>query len=144
MILIPFHTKVPSTAVNVLKKYRRYRKRYYVEKVSTVPVSVLKKYRVTVPRYFCTTVLPSSIGSNYFSFVGTSLLASTTSLAEAGTATASLHPGSTTPFEQILQRRQAVGNTESDLTGSRFELQTSRFRDERVSDSPTDRFFNTF
>ena len=42
MILIPFCTKVPSTVVNVLKKYRRYRKRYYVEKVPTVPVTVLK------------------------------------------------------------------------------------------------------
>ena len=32
----------------------------------------------------------------------------------------------------MLQQWRAVGNTVSDLTGLRFELQTSRFRDERV------------
>ena len=36
-------------------------------------------------------------------------------------------------FEEILQRWRTVNNTVSDLTGPRFEFQTSRFRDERVT-----------
>ena len=35
-------------------------------------------------------------------------------------------------FEEKLQRWRAVSNTVSDLTGPRFEPQTSRLRDERV------------
>ena len=52
---------------------------------------------------------------------------------------ASLRPGNTAPFKEISQRWQAVGNTVSDLTGPRFEPQTSRSRDERVTARPTDR-----
>ena len=52
---------------------------------------------------------------------------------------ASLRPGSTAPFEEISQRERAVGNTLFDLTGPRFELQTSHSRDERVTARPTDR-----
>ena len=37
----------------------------------------------------------------------------------------------------MLQRYQAVGNTASDLTGPRFEPQTFRSRDERVTARPT-------
>ena len=37
---------------------------------------------------------------------------------------ASLHPGNTVPFEEILQRWRAVGNTVSNLIGPRFELPT--------------------
>ena len=48
-----------------------------------------------------------------------------------------LSPGNTAPFEVISQRWQTVGNTVSDLTGPRFEPQTSRSRDERVIACPT-------
>ena len=41
--------------------------------------------------------------------------------------------GNTAPFEEMLQRWRVVGNTVSDLTGPRFEPQTSRYRDERVT-----------
>ena len=37
----------------------------------------------------------------------------------------------------MLQRWRAVGNTASDLTGLRFEPQTSRSRDERFTARPT-------
>ena len=40
----------------------------------------------------------------------------------------------------MSQRWRAVGKTASDLTGPRFEPQTSRFRDERVTDRPTGHF----
>ena len=36
-------------------------------------------------------------------------------------------------FEEMSHRRQAVANTPSDLTGSRFKPQTSRSRDEHVT-----------
>ena len=45
----------------------------------------------------------------------------------------------TAPFKEMLQRWPAVGNTMSDLTGLRFEPQTSRYGDERVSARPTGR-----
>ena len=57
----------------------------------------------------------------------------------AGPISASLRPGNTAPFEEMLQRWRAVGNTVSDLTGLRFEPQTSRSRDERVTARPTGR-----
>ena len=40
----------------------------------------------------------------------------------AGPISASLRPGSTVSFEEMSQRRRAVGNTLSDLTGPRFNL----------------------
>ena len=40
--------------------------------------------------------------------------------------------GNTAPFEEMWQQWQAIGNTVSNLTGPRFEPQTSRFRDEHV------------
>ena len=46
---------------------------------------------------------------------------------------ASLHPGNTARFKEMLQRWRAVGNTVSDLTGPRFEPQTSRSKDKRVT-----------
>ena len=52
---------------------------------------------------------------------------------------ASLHPGNTAPFEEMSQRWRTVGNTASNLTGPRFEPQTSRSRDERVTARPTER-----
>ena len=55
----------------------------------------------------------------------------------AGPISASLRPGNTAPFEEMSQRWRAVGNTVSDLTGLRFEPQTSRSRDERVTARPT-------
>ena len=39
----------------------------------------------------------------------------------------------------MSQRWRAVGNDESDLTGPRFERQTSRSKDERVTTRPTGR-----
>ena len=53
---------------------------------------------------------------------------------------ASLRLGNTAPFEEMSQRWRAVGNTVSDLTGPRFEPQTSRSRDERVTARPTGRY----
>ena len=51
----------------------------------------------------------------------------------AGIISASLRPGNAAPSEEMLQRWRAVGNTVSDLAGPRFEFQTSRPRDERVT-----------
>ena len=53
----------------------------------------------------------------------------------------SLRLGNTASFEEMLQRWRAVGNTVFDLTGPRFEFQTSRSRDERVTVRPTRRIF---
>ena len=39
----------------------------------------------------------------------------------------------------MLQQRRAVGNTVSDLTGPRFEPQTSCSKDERVTARPNNR-----
>ena len=58
----------------------------------------------------------------------------------AGPISASLHLGYTAPFEEILQLWRAVSNTMFDLTGSRFEPQTSRSREKRVTARPTGRF----
>ena len=54
----------------------------------------------------------------------------------AGPISSSLRPGNTAPFEEMSRRWRAVGNTVSDLTGPRFELETSRSRDERVTARP--------
>ena len=59
----------------------------------------------------------------------------------AGRISASLRPGNNTAsFEEMSQRWRAVGNTVSDLTGPRFEAQTSRSRDERVTARLTGRY----
>ena len=58
----------------------------------------------------------------------------------AGPISASLRPGNTAPFEEMSQRWRAVGNTVSDLTGPRFEPQTSRSRDKRVTARPKNIF----
>ena len=50
----------------------------------------------------------------------------------------SLRPGNIVSFEDKSQRWRAVGNTVSDLTGPRFEPQTSRSRDQRVTARPTE------
>ena len=50
-----------------------------------------------------------------------------------GLISASLRPGNAVPFNEMLQRWRVVGNTVSNLTGPRFETQTSRSRDERVT-----------
>ena len=57
----------------------------------------------------------------------------------AGPISVSLRPGNTAPFEEMSQWWRAVDNTVSDLTGPRFEAQTSRSRDERVTARPTGR-----
>ena len=46
---------------------------------------------------------------------------------------ASLRPGNIASFEQMSQWWRAVGNTVSDLTGLKFEPQTSRSRDNRIT-----------
>ena len=43
----------------------------------------------------------------------------------------------TARFEQLTQRRRAVGNTVSSLTGLKFEAQTFRFINERVIARPS-------
>ena len=56
-----------------------------------------------------------------------------------GPNSASLRLGNTSPFKEVLQQLQAVGNTVSDLTGPRFEPQTFRSREERDTDRPPGR-----
>ena len=51
----------------------------------------------------------------------------------AGYTSTSLRPCNTALFQEMLERWQGVSNTVSNLTGSRFEPQTSRSRDERVN-----------
>ena len=58
----------------------------------------------------------------------------------AGPISPSLRPGNTAPFEEMSMRWRAVGNTVSDLTGPRFEPQTSCCRDEHVTARPTGRY----
>ena len=48
--------------------------------------------------------------------------------------------GNTASFEEMSARWRSVGNIVSDLTDRRFELQTSRFKDERVTARPSGRF----
>ena len=45
----------------------------------------------------------------------------------------------TAPFEEMLHRWPAVGNSVFNLTGLRFEPQTSFFRDEDVTARPADK-----
>ena len=59
----------------------------------------------------------------------------------AGPISASLRPGNTASYEEMSRRWPAIGNNVSDLTGPRFELQTSRSKDERVTARPTGWFF---
>ena len=55
----------------------------------------------------------------------------------AGLITVSLRAVNTAVFEEMSLRWRAVGNAVSDLTGSIFEAQTSRYRNERVNTRPT-------
>ena len=52
----------------------------------------------------------------------------------------SLRPGNTAPFQEMSQRWRVADSTVSDLTGPRFEPQTSRSCEERVNAQPTGRF----
>ena len=57
--------------------------------------------------------------------------------------------GNTGPFEEMSQRWRAIGNTVSDMTGPRFEPQTSHSTDESIAVRPTvpkleKQFFNFF
>ena len=54
----------------------------------------------------------------------------------ARSISASLRSGTTSLFKGMLQRRRAVDNIVSDLTAPRFEPQTFRSRDERVTTQP--------
>ena len=51
----------------------------------------------------------------------------------------SLRPTNTAFFEEMSQRWRVIGKIVSDLTGPRFEPQTCRSTDERVTARPTDR-----
>ena len=55
----------------------------------------------------------------------------------AGPIFVSLSPGNTGPFEEMLQRWQAIGNTVSNLTHLRFEPQTFRSIGDRIIARPT-------
>ena len=57
----------------------------------------------------------------------------------AGPISASLRLDNKAPFEEMSQRWRAVGNTVSDLTGPRFEPQTSRSIAEHVTARPPDK-----
>ena len=48
--------------------------------------------------------------------------------------------GNTAPFEEMLRRWRAFGNTVSNSTGPKFEPLTSRSRDERVIARSTGRY----
>ena len=49
----------------------------------------------------------------------------------------SLRQGNTAPYEEMSRRWRAVGScTVSDLTGTKFEPQASRTKDERVTAGP--------
>ena len=50
---------------------------------------------------------------------------------------ASLIQGNTAPFEEMILRWRAIGNTLHNLTSQRFELQTFRSRDKCVTVRPT-------
>ena len=56
-----------------------------------------------------------------------------------GSISASLPLGSTASFEETSQRWRVVGNTVSNLTGPRFEPETSLSKDEHVTFRPTGR-----
>ena len=62
----------------------------------------------------------------------------------AGLIFASLRPGNTAPFEEMLQRWRAVGNNVFSLTSLRFEPKISHFRHESVTTRPTGRYLNHF
>ena len=58
----------------------------------------------------------------------------------AGPICSSLHSGNTAPLKEMSQWWRVVGNTVSDMTGPKFEPQTSRSRDERATARPTGRY----
>ena len=60
----------------------------------------------------------------------------------AGSISAAVRLGNLAPFKEMSQRWQAVGIIVFNLTGSRFEPQTSNSRDERVTAWPTGRSCN--
>ena len=55
----------------------------------------------------------------------------------AGSISASFRLGNTARFDEMSQWWRAVGNAMSDLIYLRFEVQTYRCRDERVTARPT-------
>ena len=57
----------------------------------------------------------------------------------AGPISTSLRPGNTAPFEEMLQRWRADGNSVPNLISPRFDSQTSSSRDERAPAQPTGR-----
>ena len=90
----------------------------------------LKKNEKTQTTMYCTSQLALSVKSN--------LSLNSLYCAEACNElfepiSLSFRPGNTASFEEMLQRRRAVNNTVSDLTGLKFEPQTSRTRDQSVT-----------
>ena len=80
---------------------------------------------------------PSSISKNIFKYMSNQIFHYTRCTMRSGWGACGVHlhviaPGNTAFFEEISQRWRAVGNTESNLTGPRFESLTSHSRDECV------------
>ena len=92
------------------------------------------KWRYACPRKILTTSNQSNLSlySSYYAEACNQL---------AGSISASLRPGNTTPFKKMSQLWQIVGNTVSNLTGPRLEPQTSRSIDKRLTSRPTSRYF---
>ena len=81
---------------------------------------------------------PYQIGHNIKSNLSLCLLYYAEACNEfAGPIFTSLRPDNTAPFKEMSQRCRTVGDTMSDLTSQRFEPQTFRTRDERVTARPT-------
>ena len=56
----------------------------------------------------------------------------------AGPISASLRPGNTASFKEVLQRWQAIGKAVSNLTCPRFEFRASRSKDECITARPAE------
>ena len=86
-------------------------------------------------------MIVAGIGSNLSSYV---LYYAEVCNESAGPISTSLCPSNTAaPFEEMSPQWRAVDNSASNLTSPRFEPQTSRSRDERVTTRPTALFFPT-
>ena len=81
--------------------------------------------------YFCITLIKNNINQNL------SLCVTTKHVKSLRAHLRVIALGNSAPFQEMMQRWRAVGDTVSDLTHPRFELLTSRSRDNRVTARPT-------
>ena len=84
----------------------------------------VKNFKVLgVPAFssFLNEISVQNISNQIKSFIILSVIRRSDVTSVAGPISASLRPGNTDPFEKMSQRRRAVGNTVSNLTGPRFE-----------------------